>query len=82
MGKIKVKVTEPILRIDPEKNILDVSHTAFKKNKNAIYEVPDTIFWRKVEDDGLIKRVGKRGSFDEDEEEDEKETPKPKEPKK
>ena len=47
MSKLRVKVREPLLRYDGE-NVLDVSWTAFKKDSDAVYEVPDTSFWREL----------------------------------
>ena len=47
MSKLRVRVREPLLRFDGE-NVLDVSWTAFKADPNAMYEVPDTSFWREL----------------------------------
>ena len=45
--KLQVTGRDPLIRFDGE-NVLDVSHTAFKKDPNAVYEVPDTSFWREL----------------------------------
>lgn len=53
---IKVIVKEAIQRAD-NGFYLDVSHTAFKKNPNEVYEIPDNEFWRKQISFGLITPI-------------------------
>jgi len=86
MNKLRVRVTEPLIRVDLDDNVLDVSHKMFEKDPKAVYEVPDTIFWRRLEEPGkitnkkpLLVRVGRVAASDEEDEiEDTKPTPKPK----
>jgi len=54
---MKVKVKEPLLKIDTANFILDVSHQAFKANPGKVYDVPDTAFWRNQVISGMLIMV-------------------------
>lgn len=56
---IKVVLREPIIKSDEEGNWLHVSLPRFNKNPGEIWEVPDTVYWRKeaAADDGRYRNA-------------------------
>jgi hypothetical protein len=54
---MKVKVKEPLLRIDTSNFVLDVSHKAFKANPHKVYDVPDNGFWKNLVIMGMLFMV-------------------------
>ncbi len=55
---IPVRVKEPIWRTDENGFTLDVSRTAFKKEPDKVYKVPETGFWMKLIIDGKLTAAG------------------------
>ena len=67
MEKLKVKATEPCLMIDPDTDVMiDVSKTQFEKGARKVFEVPDTVFWRRRITNGQLELVASRKTAKED----------------
>lgn len=55
--RLHVRVTEPLMKFDPELNTIDVNVKQFASDPFKVFDVPDTAFWRKLVMDGLLALV-------------------------
>lgn len=58
MVKLKVKALDCVILRDPTGFLLDISHDALANNPGKVYEIPDSVFWRRVIEAKRLVLVG------------------------